>query len=417
MTGLKRCRMGFATAIVAAIVLVFAGPRPSAQSTNPSLLPLLTEGGIRYVGGFRPPPDAIDGNSFTYGGSPIAFNPVNRSLFVGAVDGKISEISIPVPVNTSDAKAMPASTYVQRVFADATEGRLRDVSQTNTLLYGLMVYGNRLIGAVSIYYDAENRQRRSHFSRSLNLSEPSFSGWSQVWESERSGFVGGWMSLVPPEWRQRLGGPAITGQCCIPIIARTSYGPAAFSFDPALVGRDRVPAQPLLYYDARHTTLGRWEDTNENFGIAARVGGVAIIDGTRTAIFVGSNGTGAACYGHGTADKSLVGKSDSAGVTYCYDPVDSNKGTHSYPYRYQVWAYDLNDFAAVKSGSKDPWDLKPYGVWPMTFPTTAGKLIIGGVTYDAQTQTLYVSQRDANRGEFTQSPVIHAFTLSAQPTR
>ena len=410
-------RLASMSASAAAIILTSYGLETSAHQNDPSSLPRLTEGGLRYLGGFRTPVEAMDGVDFTYGGSPIAFNAANHSLFVGSDDGKVAEISIPTPVNSVDAKAMPAASYLQRAFVDPTEGHLRDVSPSDVSLYGLLVYRNRLIGAASIYYDANNNQRVSHFSRSLLLRQPSFSGWSRVWNAGRSGLVSGMMALVPSEWQAKLGGPAITGQCCIPIVSRTSYGPAAFAFDPAQVGQPTVPAQPLLYYDSNHTTLGRWEDSNATYGIATRIRGVAIIAGTRTALFIGSNGLGPACYGKGTADKSLVGTTDATdGGSWCYDPTDSNTGTHAYPYRYQAWAYDLNDFAAVKAGKKKPWDVVPYGVWPLTFPTPAAQWLIGGVGYDAHRQTLYVSQRHADRSQFTASPIIHAFTLSVTRT-
>jgi hypothetical protein len=400
------------SACASAILLTSFGLDASAQLSDPSSLPRLAESGIGYLGGFRTPAESMNGVDFTYGGSPVAFNPANHSLFVGSSDGKVAEISIPTPVNSVDTREMPAASYVQRAFVDPTEDHLRDVSPSDVTLYGLLVYRNRLIGSASIYYDANNNQRISHFSRSLSLTQPSFSGWSRVWDPGRTGLVAGMMALVPPEWQAKLGGPAITGQCCIPIISRTSYGPAAFAFDPARVGQPTVPAQPLLYYDAGHTTLGRWEDSNATYGIATRIGGVAIVAGTRTALFIGSNGLGHACYGKGTADKSLVGGTDPVdGGSWCYDPADSNKGSHAYPYRFQVWAYDLNDFASVKAGQKRPWEVVPYGVWPLTLPTPARQWLIGGVGYDAERQILYVSQRDANRGEFTSSPVIHAFTL------
>ena len=95
-----------------------------------------------------------------------------------------------------------------------------------------MVYGNRLYGTAYIYFDASNTQRVSHYSRSLQLNESSFSGWSAVWHRParvRGGHDGGGSERVAGQ----LGGPAITGQCCIPIVYRTSAGPAAFAFDPA----------------------------------------------------------------------------------------------------------------------------------------------------------------------------------------
>ena len=48
-----------------------------------------------------------------------------------------------------------------------------------------------------IYYDAMNMQALSHFSHSTNLSEPGFDGMSQVWETGKAGYVGGYMANIP----------------------------------------------------------------------------------------------------------------------------------------------------------------------------------------------------------------------------
>ena len=79
------------------------------------------------------------------------------------------------------------------------------------------------------------------------------------------------------------------------------------------------------------------------------------------------------------ADPSLAIAPDPEGGAYCYDPTNSYKGPHAYPYRYQIWAYDLNDFAAVKAGTKQPWDVVPYGVWPLELPTPESTTTLGGV--------------------------------------
>lgn len=401
--------------IVVVVALFCVVSAMKAQPPDPSTLPLLTQASLTYVGGFRTPDQDMNGENYTWGGKAVAYNSANNSLFVGNTSGtKIAEISIP-PLSMGSPKQMSMATYVQQAFVDPTEGHIRDISTSDTQIYGLLVYGNRLLGSANVYYDAPNRQRQSHFSRSLSLTTPSFSGWSQVWDADKQGFLG-LLAVVPAEWRSLLGGPAITGQCCIPIIDRTSRGPAAFAFDPALVGQAAVPAQPLVYYDKDHQTLGTWESSNLTYGMATRIGGVAIIHGTRTALFVGSNGTGPGCYGGGTANKALVGTLiPNSQDRWCYDPVDPNKGTHSYPYQFLVWAYDLNDWAAVKDGAKKPWEVKPYGVWPLPLPPTPNKLPnVGGVGYDSQNQLLYASEREGISGEFTSSPVIRVFKVDAK---
>lgn len=386
----------------------------SAQSSSPSSLPLLGTEGIQYVGGFRLPANSSNGEWFSFGGTAMAFNPSGNSLFVSSYHGLVAEVNIPSPVNTSDVNAMPFASYMQG-FTDPTEGRLSDVGRDGVNLAGLMVAGGRLYGTASIFYDANNVQRVSHFSRSLQLSSPSFSGWSSVWQADRSGFVAGWMAQVPSEWQSTLGGAALTGQCCVPIAYRTSNGPAAISFNPAQVGQPSVSASPLLYYTLDHPTLGLWDASNPTYGATTQIHGMAVVAGTRTALFIGRNGMGPNCYGNGTANQSLHGSYGPDGAMWCYDPTTSDKGSHAYPYRYQAWAYDLNDFAAVKAGAKQPWEVVPYAVFPLSFPTPESGVKVGGVAYDPQRQLLYVAQLGADPETYASRPVIHAFRMNAVP--
>ena len=273
------------------------------------------------------------------------------------------------------------------------------------------------MGPRSIYYDALNSQRVSHYSRSLALSEPSFRGMYSVGEPTKTGFVSGYMATVPPEWQALLGGPAITGQCCIPIVTRTSWGPGAFAWNPADLGQViPAPVTPLLYYTGDHATLGHWSGADAVYGATTQMGGVAIIAGTRTALFLGRNGSGPFCYGNGTGNMSLAGTHGADGEIYCYDPTSDDKGQHAYPYNYQIWAYDLNDFAAVKAGQKQPWEIVPYGVWPLSLPTPEPLAQIGGVGYDAARQIVYISQLRADQDGYAYRPLIHALKIASVAT-
>ena len=400
--------------VMVVAVLLIGSQMPTmlwAQSGEPSTLPRLIEASLTYLGGFRVPAETVNGLNFNYGGQAVAFDPMTNSLFISS-SGSVAEVSIPTPVNSSDVTALPFARLLQP-FADPTEAHLRDVYKGDVKMEGLMVYGNRLYGTAYIYFDASNEQRVSHFSRSRQLNQPSFSGWSQVWESAKSGFVAGMMAPVPSEWQTKLGGPAITGQCCIPIIYRTSSGPAAFAFDPAKVGQPKVSAAPLLYYSQDHATLGSWSGSSPAFGSTTEILGVALIAGTRTALYFGRNGMGLNCYGEGTDNQKLIGTTSPDGGPYCYDPTNKYKTAHAYPYRYQVWAYDLNDLAAVKGGGKRPWEVVPYGVWALALPTSEPGVRLGGVGYDPQRQLLYLSQLRADADGYASRPVIHTFKVAA----
>ena len=378
---------------------------------DPTSLPRLTFERLQYAGAFRLPAEETGGDSFSFGGHPIAFNPDNRSLFAGTRSGKVAEVSIPVAVKGATVEALPFATYLQP-FADPAEGHIKDIAGDGANLAGLLVYDRRLIGTGVIYYDAVNQQSLSHFARPLMLNERAVNTVVRVGQSGKTGFVAGYMANVPAEWQSRLGGPVVTGQCCIPIISRTSWGPAAFVFDPAAVNAGRnTSAEPLVYYDSEHPALGAWEGANGTFGATAEVAGVALIAGTRTALFVGRNGTGTFCYGDGTADQSRHDSRGPNGEHYCFDPVVGDKGPHAYPYRFQMWAYDLGELAEVRAGHRDPWSVKPYAVWPFELPLADAAMRVGGVAYDAARQQLFIVQMRADRDGFAFRPLVHVFHI------
>ncbi len=199
------------------------------------------------------------------------------------------------------------------------------------------------------------------------------------------------MAPIPAEWRTQLGGPALTGNCCLSIISRTSYGPAVASFDPLKIGT----AQMLLYYDAGHTTLGRYGDPNANpiFNGTTKIRGLVFPEGTASVMFFGTTGTGKWCYGE---------------ASECGDPVFPYKGDHAYPYSAYVWAYDARELAAVRSGKKRPWQIVPYASWAISALGPMSLDQIGGAAYDPRTSRLYLSVRNSDGGD---NPLIHVFRI------
>jgi hypothetical protein len=405
--------VGGLTAVVglAALGAAALGLQSIAPITDPTSLRRIAFENLIYEGAFRLPASDANGDTFSFGGRPMAYNPQNNSLFVGARSLRVAEVSIPQPGKTSDINELPMADYLQP-FEDPTEGHMKEVSEDGTTLAGLLVHERRLVGTGVIYYDANNTQTVTHFTRPLSLAERAVKGMVRVGQSGKSGFTAGYMASVPPEWQSRLGGPAITGQCCLSIISRTSHGPAAFAFDPAgLSAGKNVPAEPLLYYPMDHPTLGSWEGSNPTYGGTTQVGGAALIAGTSTALFVGRNGSGAFCYGEGSADRAAAETRAADGGKICFDPTSSDKGQHAYPYRYQMWAYDLNELAEVRAGRRDPWSVKPYGVWPFELPFPEPSVRIGGVAYDAARQRIFIAQSQADRDGYAFRPLIHVFRV------
>jgi len=371
----------------------------------------LTFDDLVYQGAFRVPADD-NGGSFSYGGQTLAYNPATNTLLVGSRHGTVAEVTIPAPVKGTSLEALPTAAYVQP-FRDPADGHIRDIGEEGVSLNGLLIQDGRLYGTGLIYYDAAHTQRLTHFSRSLDLSRPEVQRIYEVGEKGKAGFVAGYMASVPPEWRSALGGTAVTGQCCIPIVSRTSWGPSLFSWNPADLGRrDPVPVTPLLYYTQQHATLGSWEGSNGSYGGTTEMAGVAIINGTRTVLFAGRNGLGPFCYGEGTSDARKATEPGPNGEKYCFDPTSSDKGQHAYPYRLQFWAYDVTDLAAVRAGDKEPWDVVPYGVWPFELPSLGQpQPRLGRLTYDAAGRRLFLTQLFAERDEYAYRPLIHVYAV------
>jgi hypothetical protein len=372
---------------------------------------LIQPADLVYQGAFKLPLGSVERKSFFYGGTAIAFNSGRPSLFVVGHDWyqRTAEVTIPALVKTTTVASLKRAGMVQG-FADATGGTINQTGGT-TKIGGQLVYQGRLYGTAYLYYDAAGTQVASHWTRSgTSLTGGSAAGLFRVGRVG-AGFVSGYMGAIPAEWQARLGGPGLTGNCCIPIIGRTSLGPAAFAFDPAKVGQvDPVPAQKLVYYPIDHPTIGKWDDSwNPAAGIVfngtTTVRGVVFPAGTGSVLFFGTQGTGTFCYGTGTDDPSLVGKDTGDGALYCYDPDNSSKGTHAWPYRAEVWAYDVNNLLSVREGHLRPWAIRPYATWRLDLPF--GSPTIGGATYDPTSGRIYVSQQF---GDGT-NPVIHAFTL------
>ena len=208
----------------------------------------------------------------------------------------------------------------------------------------------------------------------------------------------GLVRRVAGEVRRRLTGNADL------IVSRTSLGPAVSRFDPDHLSA--TGAKPLVYYPIDHPGLGPWAGANVNYGGSDSMRGVVFPPGTSTVLFFGRHGA-TFCYGPGTADPTKVGTIDPAVDPvdpYCYDPDDSSKGVHGYPYSAYVWAYDANDLAAVRAGQMQPWDVRPYAVWALA----AIGAQIGGAAYDPATRRLYLSEMF---GDGTQ-PLVRVFLVS-----
>jgi len=347
-------------ALVALVVSVaaaagFARERQAQKPSSTTLagLPLLQPTSLVYQGSFRLPLQPSGEDGFAYGGTALAFNPARGSLYLVGHDWRqhVAEISIPEIRKGAVVGELAAAALLQPL-TDATEGKLPTLNPTDKnskKIGGLLPYRDKLYISGFSYYDGGSTQVLSHFVSGLDLSVTGDVRGPYRVGKLKSGFVSGYMALIPAAWQAALGGPAFTGQCCIAIVGRTSSGPALFSLDPQDIGmKDPVPAAPLVYYPIE-APLTPWNGTNAYYNGSTEVRGVVLPEGARSVLFFGRHGLGKFCYGAGTPKENLGGTRMPDGVGYCYDPEQGSKGTHAYPYAYYVWAYDALDLAAIRT--------------------------------------------------------------------
>jgi hypothetical protein len=391
-----------ALGVVLASTVLVGGQQP--------ISPLIAASDLTYLGAFRLPSAQGDQNSFDYGGTGMAFDAQDQALWLVGHDWyqRVAEVSIPAPVIAATLDSLPRAT-LRRPFADVLAGKLDSVGAGTAKIGGILPTAAGLIVSAYIYYDADSSQVRSHF----RVTSSGVEGPFQVGDAG-AGFVSGYMTAIPMAWQGALGGTALTGQCCVPIVGRTSLGPAASVFNAADVGsRSPVPATAVVGYPIDHPTIGAYDSNGQLFNGATSMAGVVFPSGSRSVLFIGRQSSNF-CYGEGTGDSRLdqhpvPGES---GVIYCYDPTSPYKGTHGYPYKPFVWAYDVNDLVAVKSGMKQPWEVVPYATWTFDVPFEGDMRQISGVTYDSATRRLYLS----GAFEDGQAPVIHVFEIMTAGT-
>jgi len=359
---------------------------------------LLYKANMTYSGAFGLPLGSFGVSSFDWGGHGLApyHDPASgkSTLYMeghAQIPGFVAQVEIPLSfVKSSVWDDLPLATVLQN-FYDITDGKSNTLSNDTFHVYGMLSHNGRLIVGAAEYYDGDASQVNSHGVSGFNLSTNNdFQGFYPVAAAANARSKGGYMNIIPYNWQSPLGGPVLTGNCCLPIISANSAGPAVTVFNPDhVVTVNPVPGTTVLFYPLEHP-LAPVETTNNLFNLATQMGGIAFPQGSRSVLFIGRQGTGTYCYGCGInqGDSCPI---DCAGEC-CVDPCDYSKGTHAYPYQHQVWAYDAADLLEVKNGTVQHWEPRPYATWTLDDMDTSGCADIMSAAYDPSTRRLYLTQ-------------------------
>ena len=234
----SRCAFSHAATLVLAILCVVALPTDASPQGTPRLV---QSASLVKLGTFTLPA-GLPGDGFEFGGTALSINPANNSLFVVGHDWHqlMAEVTIP---------PLGGTAVVLQALHDPSEGR--SVGAGDTKIGGSLVYQGQLWFTRYIYYDGDASQTMSHFSRPLSLSTSGQLTGPQTIGTLGAGFVSGYLGRIPVEWQSALGGTVLTGNCCLSIISRTSYGPAVSAWTPG-----QSSAVPLVVLHRRPPDAG-----------------------------------------------------------------------------------------------------------------------------------------------------------------
>lgn len=369
------------------------GSTKTALNSAPNL-PRVQQSDLKYLGAFLLAEGNYGNSRFGYGGAAPAYykdGSGRQTLFMEGhawYKGNVAQILIPPIVNSRDLDDLHRATVLQP-FADITDGELG--GRDGDGLGSMWVHDGELIVSSYVYYDADGGQERFIGRSGLDLSNPSdFRGFYAP-VGINPGRLGRYVTTIPVEWRPFFGGPALNGACCLSIIGRTNSGPGTSVFDFDDVGaEDPVPFTQVLGYPLEHPVrfgndVGDCAGQSRVFNCTTNIPGVAFPARTRSVLFFGRQGIGPNCY-----------KCNGCGG-YCAPPYIS-----------QVWAYDANELLAVKNGSKEPWEVEPYGLWRTSFEYHVDDVDFAGGAFDPATNRVFLIETNG------EDPIVHVLRIDTR---
>jgi hypothetical protein len=134
----------------------------------------------------------------------------------------------------------------------------------------------------------------------------------------------------------------------------------------------------------------------------------AVIDGTRSVLVFAAGGNGMYRYGIGSGVN--VNNGENVSGVRVYDPTNTSRGEHSYPYTIRCWAFNADELEQSRLGNVLPKDVKPYAVFNFNPPAPFnGNVNAKGVAYDPATKRLFISVFSSFPGG---RPGVHVYSIA-----
>lgn len=382
-------------------------PTPTATPTTSPATDLIQPADLVYQGAFRLP-DGPENIGWEWSGAAMAYYPNGdpdgpADGFPGSIFGTghnwnqwVSEISIPVPVNSpgKNVNNLPTATTLQdfhNIRGDLfSEFEIPRAGLAYLPAQGAQTTGKLYFGWAGHAPGNDADTGPTHGWSELDLSRSQSAG---VWR------IGGYpkyvtadyMFPIPPAWADAYTPDTYLATGRYRDGGQAAEGPALFAIGPWNQGNPppsgaTLPATPLLLYESVYEenphALNDYHHSDEWSG------GVWLTTGDKSAvIFVGTKGTGDCWYG--CADGTVWPDEPP------FPPDCPERGWWSTGFEGQILFYDPADLAAVAEGEMETWEPQPYAVLNIDeylyhVESTRQKHHAGAAGFDRERGLLYV---------------------------
>lgn len=388
----------------------------------PVSLPRASIDNFEFEGGFRISSAKYgEGRASTnYSRGIFTYNPDNHSIYVigSPKEEQIAEFAIPELVkSTNIADYNQAADPIQDFTLIHGTQRVDTGIDKYFKVTGLEYIEGRLLVNYVNWYDGNGTETDTtlYYEDANSLATSKMFGPFQL---EGKARAAGWLSKVPQDWQDFLGGSYIAGgQSGTSIISRLSVGPSAFMINPAetIFGREggAIPAEGLmdypistmLYdkevyggsYSSPQPILYNENGMNDLWTTLSGAGYGFIIPGTRTYMTIGKSGGLESGVGYKIVQEDGY---------LCPGPC-SYDSQDNYPF---FWLWDVEDLLKVKYGMMEAHDVRPYNHGKFPMPAGLDIRSLNGGAFDSSTSTLYMSSPKADKlKQHAETPVFFAF--------
>lgn len=385
---------------------------------------LFTMDQLSYAGAFRVSSDEHGESNSNYAVGTLGFHPGRRSLYLAghAQHNAIAEFAIPDTLGMGDVvDELPIVETPLQDFRNVLGASSNGNPDGMDRVTGLYVSQGHLIVQANRWYDAAGTAQDTTLLVVDGDLGGTVVGYFELDGAARSA---GFISPIPSEWQDRLGGPALAGWASnYSIIGRYSVGPTLWAFDPAditaqasdanaegmvaarawmdfphgggaFIAEDALEQQCDITDDVTSCEDGAAASPVWNFLSQAMYG--FIVPGTRTYAVLGSTGGTTSGIGY-----KIRQDNDNLCGGYCAYGSDD--------YSNYYWLFDLDELLAAESLSDPrPYD---YGAWQVPFDDAGSHRIVGGA-YDPEEGVLYLSLDNAGQvGTYDRPPLIVAYRV------